>query len=98
MRSYPYEGTLGLTFREIAGRDLLRVIGQVSQRSIQLTLSDHEMEDDERLEDNGPCRVSESYLEGSEYLCDSCLAGMSRHKDVLYVFGFRGRKLFTPNS
>jgi hypothetical protein len=43
LRPHPYKEAVGLTFREIAGRDFLRIIGQVPQCSIQLTLSDHEM-------------------------------------------------------
>lgn len=38
-------------------KPVLRGLGEEGERDILLALLDHEMDNDERLEDNGPCRV-----------------------------------------
>lgn len=43
------------TFGEVTGRDLLRVVGEKYQGRILLALADHEVDDDERFEDDCPC-------------------------------------------
>lgn len=82
-----------LTFGEVTGRDLLGVVGEVRQRGILLPFPDHQMDNDQGLEYNGPRGVAKSVLECSKYLCDARFAGMGRHQDRLDVFRFRGRKL-----
>ena len=65
-----------LTIGEVAyGQPAWRFC-QVSQCYIRLTLSDHQVDNDQRFEHNGPCRVSKAILQGSEDLGDSGLAAM----------------------
>lgn len=63
------------------------------QRSIQLTLSNHKMDHNERLEHHRPCRFAKSNMQGSKDLCNARIACMSRYQDILDVFGFGCRKL-----
>jgi hypothetical protein len=56
------------------------------------------MKNDKRFEHNGPCRVSESQLECSEYFCDTCFAGVSGHEDMFNVLGFGSCELFARES
>lgn len=82
------------TFGKPAYCQLPRVFGHVLQRSVQLTLPDHDVDHNQGLEYDCPCRITKSQLHCSKDLCDTGLAGMRRNQDVLDIFGFGGRKLF----
>jgi hypothetical protein len=75
------------TIGEVADCNLPWIVCEVSQGHIGFALSNHEMDDDQALEDNGPGRVSKSILKSSKDLGDSGLASMSRNENVLDIFG-----------
>ena len=82
------------TFRETIYRKLAyRRRGQELQRLVRFSFPYHEVNDDERLEGHGPCRVPQSVLEGTKYLGDTSFARMSGYKDVFYVFRLWGGEL-----
>jgi len=56
------------------------------------------MDDDESLEDDGPCGIAQTVLQGSKDLGDACLTGVSGYKDMFNVFRLRGRELFQTGS
>ena len=61
------------------------VLRQVLQGDLGLALSDHQVHDDQALEDNGPRRVAQAVLEGAKDLGDACFARMGRDEDVLDI-------------
>lgn len=60
-------------------------LGQVLQGHLGLALADHQVHDDEALEDNGPCRVAQAVGEGAKDLGDSGLARVGCDEDVLDI-------------
>ena len=81
------------TIGEVADGNLPWIVRKIPQGHIRFALPNHEMDDDQALKDNGPCRVSQSRLESPKDLGDPSLAGMSRNEDVLDVFGLWRCKL-----
>lgn len=71
----------------------MRILGQEPQCHLRFALSYHEMDDDQALEDNGPCRVAQTIGKGAEDLSDTCLAGMGRNQNVLDILGLGCGKL-----
>lgn len=69
------------------------ILRHVLQGGVQLAFPDHEVDDDESLESDRPCRVANPKVQCPEYLCDSSFARVRRYQDVFDVLGFRGRKL-----
>jgi len=69
------------------------VSGQVRQGRIRRSLTDHQMDRDQALEDDGPGRVPQAILQGPEHLADAGFARMCRDEDVLDVFALRRRGL-----
>lgn len=92
-----YVVALGLDVREVVrGQAAVGVLGQVLERDLGLALADHEVHDDEALEDNGPGGVAEAVGQGAEDLSDAGLAGMRRDENVLDILGFGRRELECP--
>lgn len=71
---------------------------QVLQRNFRLSLSDHEVHNNERLEHDGPCRVAKAVLKGAEDFGDASLTGVRRNKYVLDILGLRCCKLSERKS
>jgi len=69
------------------------VLGQVCQRHIGRALANHEVDRDETLEDDGPCRVAQPVLHGAKDFGHARLSRMRRDENVLNVFGFWRRIL-----
>jgi hypothetical protein len=74
------------------------VLRQVLQGDLGLALSDHEMHDDQALEDNGPRRVAQAVLKGAKDLGDACFAGMRRDEDGLDILRLGGRELWDGSA
>lgn len=66
---------------------------QEAQRDVGRPLADHEVDGDEALEDDGPCRVAQAVLQRAEDLGDARLARVRGDEDVLDVLGLRGGSL-----
>jgi hypothetical protein len=71
----------------------VRVLRQILQGDLGLALADHEVHDDQALEDNGPCGVAQSVREGSEYLRHAGFPRVCRDQDVLDILGLWGGEL-----
>jgi hypothetical protein len=71
----------------------VRVLRQILQSDLGLALADHEVYDDQALEDNGPCRVAQSIRQGPEDLCYAGFTCVCRDQDVLDILGLRGGEL-----
>lgn len=69
------------------------MLSQICQCNIGRSLPNHEVDGDQTLEDDGPCRIPQPVLEGPEDLAYSSLSGMCRYEDVFDVFRLRGRGL-----
>ena len=52
------------------------------------------MDDDERLEDDGPCRVPETLLKRTKDLCDTGFTRVRRNENVFDIFGLGRSQLF----
>jgi hypothetical protein len=63
----------------------LRALGQILECDFWLALADHEVDDDEALEDNGPGRVAQAVGEGAEDLSDTGLAGVRSDEYMLDI-------------
>jgi hypothetical protein len=72
----------------VDGQLSVRVLRQKLERNLGLSLSYHEMYDDQALEYDGPCRVAQSVRKGAEDLSDTSFAGMRRDEDVFDILGF----------
>jgi hypothetical protein len=69
----------------INGEFALGALGQILERDLWLALADHEVDDDEALEDNGPGRVAQAVGEGAEDLSDASFAGVRGDEYVLDI-------------
>ena len=77
----------------VDGEPPVWVLCQILERDVGLPLADHQMDNDERLVDDGPGRVAEPVLQGAEDLGDAGLAGVRGDEDVLDILGLGGREL-----
>lgn len=66
------------------------MLSQVLQRDVGRPFADHEVDGDEALEDDGPCRVADAVLQRPEDLAHAGVARVCRDEDVLDVFGLWG--------
>jgi hypothetical protein len=86
---YPsFPGHVVHTVREVAYCKPFRRLGNVSQSQVGLSLPNHQVNDDECLEDDGPSRVSQTELQRAKDFCDSSLTAVRRRQDCLDVLGF----------
>lgn len=69
---------------------------QVRQGDVWRPLANHEVDGDEALEDDSPCRVAQAVLQGVEDVGDARL-GVGGDEDVLDVFGL-GRRILRGTS
>jgi hypothetical protein len=82
------------TFGEIANGQLApRIQRQVLERNVLLALAHHQVHDNQALEDDGPCCVPETALEGPKNLRNPSFARVRRDKDMFDVFRFGRGKL-----
>jgi hypothetical protein len=79
-----------LTIGEHAHGQCVSVLSQVGQRYVGRPFADHEVDGDEALEDDGPCRVADAVLERPEDLTHAGVARVCRDEDVLDIFGLGG--------
>lgn len=77
----------------VDGEFPVRVLRQVLECDLWLAFPYHEMDDNQTLEDNCPCRVAQAVREGAKDLSDACLAGMRRDQNVFDIFGLGRGKL-----
>lgn len=77
----------------IDGQLPARALAEMLERDVRLALADHQVHDDEALEDDRPSRVAQAVLQRAEDLGDARLARVRRDQDVLDIFGLRGREL-----
>jgi hypothetical protein len=82
-----------LTIREHAHSQYVPVLGEVGECHVGRALADHQVNRDQALEYNSPCRVAQSVLQCSEDLSDACFSRMSRDEDMLYVLRLGRRSL-----
>jgi hypothetical protein len=78
------------TVRKVANGEHIPVLSEEGERHVGRPLAYHEVDGDEALEDDCPCRVAHAVLERSEDLGDSGLARVRGHEDVLDVFCLGG--------
>lgn len=71
----------------------MRVLSKILECDLGLSLSYHQVDDDQALENNGPCRVAQPVGKGSKDLCHASLAGVCGYQNVLDILGFWGGKL-----
>jgi hypothetical protein len=69
------------------------ILRQKLKSDFRFALADHEMHNDKTFEHDCPCRVTQAICQGSEYLRDARLTGMSGYEDVLNIFGLGRGKL-----
>lgn len=74
------------TVGEVADSQFGWLLGDVLQGDIGLPFPYHEVYDDKGFEHNGPSGVAQSVLQGSKYLCDASVSGVSCNKDMLHIF------------
>lgn len=66
---------------------------KVLQGHIRLALTDHEVYDNQRLEDDGPGGVAQAVLQGAKDLGDASLAGVGSDQNVLDILALGGSEL-----
>lgn len=62
------------TVCEVADSERITIPSKEGERDVGGALADHEVNGDEALEDDGPCRVAQAVLQGAKDLCDSRFA------------------------
>ena len=75
-----------LTIGEIAYCKPFRRLSNVSQSQIGLSLPDHQVYNDQSLEDYGPGGISQTQLQGAKDVCNPSLTAMCRGQDCLDIF------------
>jgi hypothetical protein len=71
----------------IDGQLPVGVLGEELESDLGLAFSYHQMDDDQTLEDDGPCRVAQAVGEGAEDLSDACFASVCSDEYMLDIFG-----------
>ena len=74
------------------------MLGKVGQRHVWRALSHHEMDCDQALEYDGPCRVAQTVLQRPEHLSDARLTRVCCDQNMLDVFRLWGRGLVAVMS
>lgn len=86
------------TVREIAYSKFPGLLCQILERDVRLPLSYHQVDDYERLEDDGPGRVVQAVLERTEDFGDTGFASVRCDEDMFYILGLGRRELETNDQ
>jgi hypothetical protein len=68
---------------------------EVGQSHVRRALTNHEVDNDQALEDDGPCGIAQAGLQSAEDLSDAGLSSMCGNEDMLDIFCLWGRGLRT---
>lgn len=69
------------------------MLGEVCESDLLRALTNHQMDGEEALEDNGPGRVSEAVVHGPKDLTHASFSRMRGNQEMLDILCFRGRIL-----
>ncbi len=71
------------------------MLREVGESDFLGPLSNHQVDSQEALEHNGPCRVPQAIVHGPKYLAHASLSGVRSNQEMLDILCFWGRILGT---